>query len=53
MNRRHHRRTRPNVSPPLFDLLRLHPRLTMLKREDCLKIYRASCQVLRQTEVRV
>lgn len=54
MNRRHHRRrTRPNVPPPLSDLPRLRPRLTMLEREDCLKIHRASCEILRQTGVRV
>jgi trimethylamine--corrinoid protein Co-methyltransferase len=33
--------------------LRVHPRLTMLDREDCLRIHRASCEILRRTGVKV
>ncbi len=32
---------------------RLRPRLTMLDREDCLRIHLASCDILRRTGVRV
>jgi trimethylamine--corrinoid protein Co-methyltransferase len=31
----------------------VHPKLTMLGREDCLRIHRASCEILRQTGVKV
>jgi len=38
---------------PLPDLPRIRPQLTMLSREDCLRIHRASCDILRKTGVRV
>ncbi|MCL4303792.1 MAG: trimethylamine methyltransferase family protein [Anaerolineae bacterium] len=37
----------------LPDLPHLRPKLTMLDREDCLKLHRASCEILRQTGVKV
>ena len=33
--------------------LRVHPRLTMLDREDCLRIHRASCEILRRTGIKI
>lgn len=54
MRRRRHRgQSTVTVADPLPDLPRLRPRLTMLAREDCLRLHRASCQILRQTGVRV
>ncbi len=47
------RRTGLTKSEPLPDLPRILPRLTMLTRDDCLRIHQASCQILRQTGVRV
>jgi trimethylamine--corrinoid protein Co-methyltransferase len=41
------------VAAPLPDLPHLRPKLNMLDREDCLKIHRASCEILRQTGVKV
>jgi trimethylamine--corrinoid protein Co-methyltransferase len=41
------------VAAPLPDLPHLRPRLSMLDREDCLKLHRASCEILRQTGVKV
>jgi trimethylamine--corrinoid protein Co-methyltransferase len=41
------------VAESLPDLPHIRPKLSMLGREDCLKIHRASCQILRQTGVRV
>lgn len=38
---------------PLPELERLQPRLTMLSRHDCLRIHRASCEILRRTGVHV
>ncbi|MFQ5576285.1 MAG: trimethylamine methyltransferase family protein [Anaerolineae bacterium] len=37
----------------LSDLPRLRPKMTMLGRDDCLKIHRASLQILRRTGVQV
>ena len=36
-----------------FNVPRLRPHLTMLGREDCLRIHRASCEILRHTGVLV
>ncbi len=36
-----------------IEFSRRRPRLTMLEREDCLRLHRASCQILRQTGVKV
>ncbi len=51
------RRTTPRklmtVADPLPDLPHLEPRLTMLGRDDCLRIHQASCQILHQTGVQV
>jgi trimethylamine--corrinoid protein Co-methyltransferase len=35
------------------DLTNLRPKLTMLGRDDCLKIHRASCEILRKTGIEV
>ncbi len=35
------------------DLPRIRPKLTMLDREDCLRIHRASCEILHKTGVQV
>jgi trimethylamine--corrinoid protein Co-methyltransferase len=47
------RRTRLTKSVPLPDLPRILPKLSMLSRDDCLRIHQASCHILRQTGVRV
>ncbi len=41
------------VAAPPPDLPRIRPKLTMLDREDCLRIHRASCEILRKTGVQV
>ncbi len=41
------------VGAPLPDLPHIQPRMTMLSREDCLRLHQASCQILRQTGVKV
>ncbi|MGE5223275.1 MAG: trimethylamine methyltransferase family protein [Omnitrophica WOR_2 bacterium] len=41
-----------DVSGPL-EGLRIHPKMTMLERQDCLRIHRASCEILRKTGVQV
>ncbi|MCB0155023.1 MAG: trimethylamine methyltransferase family protein [Anaerolineae bacterium] len=53
--KRHHRERhqRMTTAAPLPDLPRLHPKLTMLERDDCLQIHRAACEILRQTGVQV
>lgn len=52
-HRRRQRRTSMQVAAPLPDLPRIRPKLSMLDREDCLKIHRASCQILHKTGVQV
>lgn len=47
------RHTPMTAATALPDLPHLRPKLTMLEREDCLKIHRASCEILRQTGVKV
>jgi trimethylamine---corrinoid protein Co-methyltransferase len=44
--------THMNNSEPLPELP-LRPRLTLLERSDCLRLHRASCDILRRTGVRV
>jgi trimethylamine--corrinoid protein Co-methyltransferase len=51
--RRRKRRSRMTEAVPLPDLPRIRPQLTMLAREDCLRLHRASREILRQTGVRV
>jgi trimethylamine--corrinoid protein Co-methyltransferase len=53
--KRRQRKPRSSISQAavLPDLPRLRPKLTMLDREDCLRIHQASCQILRQTGVLV
>lgn len=51
--RRRRQRTPMQVAAPLPNLPRLRPKLTMLDRQDCLKIHQASCQILRTTGVQV
>lgn len=52
--RRHRgRRTPMSQAEPLPDLPRIRPQMTMLGREDCLRIHRASCEILQKTGVRV
>ena len=41
------------VATPLPDLPRLRPKLSMLDREDCLRIHRASLEILHRTGVTV
>ena len=41
------------VADPLPDLPHLTPKLTMLGREDCFRIHRASCQILHETGVQI
>jgi trimethylamine--corrinoid protein Co-methyltransferase len=41
------------VADPLPDLPHLIPKFTMLDRENCLRIHRASCQILHETGVQV
>jgi trimethylamine--corrinoid protein Co-methyltransferase len=41
------------TATPLPDLPHLRPKLSMLGREDCLKLHQASCEILRQTGVKV
>lgn len=50
---RRQRRPRLEIADPLPDLPRLRPRLNMLEREDCLRLHRASCDILKQTGVKV
>jgi len=54
LNRREGRRraAAPPIAPA-FDGPRLRPRLTMLGRDDCLRLHQASCRILRETGVRV
>ena len=53
MSKRRRRRRRMAEAAALPDLPRLRPSLAMLGREDCLRIHRASCQILRHTGVHV
>ena len=53
MRQRRRQRKIMQVAAPLPDLPHLTPKLTMLGREDCLRIHRASCQILHQTGVQV
>ena len=49
-----HRRAAPAPLPdPLAELGRVRPRLTMLDRDDCLRLHQASCRILHETGVRV
>ncbi len=47
------RKTKMKLAPPLPDLPRIRPKMKMLEREDCLRIHRASGEVLRNTGVKV
>lgn len=53
--KRQRRRTRRPSKPTsvLADVPRIQPRMTMLSREDCLRLHRASLQILQRTGVRV
>ncbi len=51
--RRRRRRTPIKVADPLPDLPRIRPTFQMLSREDCLRLHHASCEVLKNTGVRV
>ena len=53
MKRRRGRRVPMTEALPLPDLPRIKPKLSMLDREDCLRIHQASCQILHHTGVRV
>lgn len=50
---RRRRRTPMTAAVALPDVPHLPPKLTMLDREDCLRIHRASCEILHRTGVRV
>lgn len=51
--RRRTRNAHPQTAVALPDLPRIRPRLTMLDREDRLRLHRASCDILRTTGVQV
>jgi trimethylamine--corrinoid protein Co-methyltransferase len=55
MNKRTRRnqRTPMTMAAPLPDLPRIRPKLTMLDRDDCLRIHRASLEILHKTGVAV
>jgi trimethylamine---corrinoid protein Co-methyltransferase len=53
MQNRARRRPPKTLDPTAGDWPHIRPSLTMLSREDCLRIHRASCHILRQTGVRV
>lgn len=55
---RRHRRSRGTrasmtAAVSLPDLPRIRPKFSMLERQDCLRIHRASCEILHNTGVRV
>ena len=47
------RRKRLDQQMSLPDVPRIQPKFSMLGRDDCLRIHQASCDILRQTGVRV
>jgi len=51
--RRRDHRPSMTVAAPLPDLPRIRPKLKMLGREECLRIHRASCEILRKTGILV
>ncbi len=51
--KRRRRRSPMLEAVPLPDLPRIRPKISMLSREDCLRIHRASCEILRTTGVHV
>lgn len=53
MRRQNRSRHMMTMAPPLPDVPHLQPRLSMLDREDCLRLHRASCEILRRTGVKV
>lgn len=52
MERQYHQSQKLQADP-LPDPPRIRPKFSMLDREDCLRIHRASCEILRQTGVRI
>jgi len=44
---------RMTQAPSPSDQRRIRPKFSMLSRDDCLRIHRASCQILRQTGIHV
>lgn len=53
MRERRRRRRPMTQAAPLPDLPRLRPALTMLGRDDCLRLHNASCDILQRTGVHV
>ncbi|HLF88247.1 MAG TPA: trimethylamine methyltransferase family protein [Anaerolineales bacterium] len=53
MKERRKERKTMQVAAPLPDLPRIRPKFSMLSRDDCLRIHQASCEILRNTGVRV
>ena len=53
MKERRKERKTMHVAAPLPDLPRIRPKFSMLSRDDCLRIHQASCEILRDTGVRV
>ncbi|MBE7473550.1 MAG: trimethylamine methyltransferase family protein [Anaerolineales bacterium] len=53
MRRQNRSRQMMTTAVPLPDLPHLQPKLRMLDREDCLRLHRASCEILQRTGVKV
>ena len=53
MSKRRRRRRPMTQAAPLSDLPRIRPAMTMLNREDCLRLHNASCDILQRTGVNV
>lgn len=53
MSKRRRQRRPMTQAVPLPDLPRLRPAMTMLGREDCLRLHNASCDILQRTGVHV
>jgi trimethylamine--corrinoid protein Co-methyltransferase len=51
--KRRRRRSPKKEAIPIPGLPRIRPNLSMLSREDCLRIHRASCEILKSTGVHV
>ncbi len=53
MQKRRQRQSQPEPVIDFSGLPRIRPKLTMLDRDDCLRIHQASCEILRNTGVEV
>ena len=50
---RRRERTKTALTLPTLDLPRIRPQMTMLGQEDRLRIHRASCEILKNTGIRL